>query len=152
MIFKKLFSHLANSKTIKKKIKKTKPMKMKNMLRITKAVSDANRVRILMALAHQEQLCACHICDLLQISAPSVSRHMNILETAGLVTARKDSRWVYYRLTDETGESEIHPLVHWLGDVLCNDSAIIEDRTALEHTAACGDRNSCKNNKKTTNK
>lgn len=119
-------------------------MKMKKMLRLTKAVSDGNRLRILMALDYQKELCACHIAELLRVSAPTVSRHMNILETAGLVTARKDSRWVYYRLADEIPEHGNPPLMKWLSGALSFDPGILEDRATLAAISPCGgDQNNC---------
>lgn len=114
-------------------------MELKKTLRITKAVSDGNRLRVLMALAHQKELCACHISELLRVSPPTVSRHMNILETAGLVTARKDSRWVHYRLSDETREPAMRPLIKWLGEALKAAPAIVQDRTTLGGIAPCSD-------------
>jgi len=123
-------------------------MKMKKTLLITKAVSDGNRVRALMALTHQKELCACHIIELLSISAPTVSRHMGILQTAGLVTARKDSRWVYYRLADETREPAMLPLINWLANALATDPVILQDRITLDHIAACEVEKTCKHYKK----
>lgn len=119
-------------------------MTIKKMLRLTKAVSDGNRVRILMALIHQKELCACHISDLLGVSAPTVSRHMNILEIAGLVTARKDSRWVYYRIAEGTSESEMRSLVQWLGDALADDPKIAEDRATLVALSPCDGGQNCR--------
>jgi ArsR family transcriptional regulator len=110
---------------------------MKKTLLLTKAVSDGNRVRVLMALTHHNELCACHIAELLRISAPTVSRHMGLLLTAGLVSARKDSRWVYYRLADEAGDPDMRPLVRWLAESLAADPDISRDRLFLEHIAVC---------------
>lgn len=121
---------------------------MKKTILITKAVSDGNRVRVLMALMHQKELCACHIIELLRISAPTVSRHMGLLQTAGLVTSRKDSRWVYYRLADETREPAMLPLINWLADSLATDPVILQDRIALEHIADCDtEQKNCKHYK-----
>ena len=110
-------------------------------LKTTKAISDGNRVRVLMALRHQKELCACHIAEMLGISAPTVSRHMGLLQTAGLVTFRKDSRWVYYRLTDATQEPEMRPLIEWLTNVLAEDPSIIQDRIFLENVTSCEEKN-----------
>ncbi len=117
-------------------------------LLITKAVSDGNRVRVLMALMHQKELCACHIAEMLKISAPTVSRHMGLLQIAGLVTTRKASRWVHYRLADETREPAMLPLINWLADSLATDPTILQDRIALEHIADCDtEQKNCKHYK-----
>lgn len=119
-------------------------MNMKKILRLTKAVSDGNRVRILMALAYQEELCACHISELLQVSAPTVSRHMGILEAAGLVTARKDSRWVYYRIAKESRDAEFSALMDWLVESLRGDVQILADRAALAAFPPCDGGTNCR--------
>ncbi len=64
---------------------------------ITKALSDPNRVRVLMAL-RQGELCACQITELFGRSASTMSKHLSILNQAGLVRSRKEGRWIYYRL------------------------------------------------------
>ena len=115
---------------------------MIKVLMITKAVSDGNRVRVLMALRHQKELCACHIAEMLGISPPTVSRHMGILQTAGLVISRKDSRWVYYRLTDATQKPKMQPLIEWLTHAVAEDPAIIQDRIFLENITPCEEKNS----------
>ena len=66
---------------------------------ITKALSDPNRVRILLALKHGE-LCVCQITELFGFAPSTVSRHLSILHHAHLILSRKSERWVYYRLDD----------------------------------------------------
>lgn len=73
---------------------------MKEFLAITKALSDENRVRAVMALEGGE-LCVCQIIELLGLAPSTVSKHMAILHQAGLVETRKDGRWIYYRLPEE---------------------------------------------------
>ena len=69
---------------------------------VLKAAGEPSRLRILKVLEEGE-LCACHLVDLLGFAQPTVSRHLSILRTAGLVTERKDGRWTYYRLPKGTG-------------------------------------------------
>ena len=64
---------------------------------ITKALSDENRVRTLLALGGRE-LCVCQIVELLGLAPSTVSKHMSILANARLVESRQDGRWRYYRL------------------------------------------------------
>ena len=70
---------------------------MREVLNITKALSDENRVRILMSLRAGE-LCVCQIIEMLGLAPSTVSKHLSILHQAGLVESRKDGRWIYYRL------------------------------------------------------
>jgi ArsR family transcriptional regulator len=92
---------------------------MKPFLRVMKALSDPSRVKI-MKLLQRRQLCVCELTAGLGLAQPTVSKHLKILEEAGLVTSTKEGLWVNYRLAD--GESSpyaaalIGNLRHWLND------------------------------------
>ena len=70
------------------------------MARMFKAMSDENRLTIL-ALLHSGERCACRLQEALEISQPTLSHHMRILQDAGLIDARKDGKWIYYSLSEE---------------------------------------------------
>ncbi len=75
-------------------------MKTKSINRVDlmfRAFSDRTRLRILHMLRGGE-LCVCHIVDVLGVPQPKVSRHLAYLRKAGLVLARKEGHWSYYRL------------------------------------------------------
>lgn len=65
--------------------------------RIFRAFSDPTRLRILSLLLRGE-LCVCEIVDTLDILQPAASRHLAYLRKAGLVEARREGLWMYYRL------------------------------------------------------
>lgn len=92
---------------------------MKDFIRVMKALSEPNRVRILKIL-QGGPLCVCEIRTALGISQPTVSSHLKVLEEAGLVTYRKEGLWVHYRLTDGRrspyAASLLGHLRHWLDD------------------------------------
>lgn len=64
--------------------------------RIGRGIADIGRLRILAALRGRE-LCVCHLVDLLGLDASTVSRHVKLLRDAGLVTVRRDGRWLHCR-------------------------------------------------------
>jgi ArsR family transcriptional regulator, arsenate/arsenite/antimonite-responsive transcriptional repressor len=70
------------------------------LTRLFRALGDETRVRIVALLSHGE-LCVCHLLTALEISQPNVSRHLGILRMAGVVDARRDGTWVYYRLVEQ---------------------------------------------------
>jgi ArsR family transcriptional regulator len=70
-----------------------------NFMNITRALSDENRVRILMALRGRE-FCVCQITAFLDLSPSTTSKHLSVLKQARLIEAKKDGKWVYYRLAD----------------------------------------------------
>ena len=73
---------------------------MKDFIRIMKALSDPNRVKVLKMLGKKE-LCVCEITAILGLAQPTVSKHLRVLEEAGLVESRKDGPWVNYRLVQK---------------------------------------------------
>jgi ArsR family transcriptional regulator len=77
--------------------RETRRSVVRQLLALTKALADSNRLRILLALRDGE-LCVCQLQDLLGLAPSSTSRHLSILDRAGLVRARRDGRWAYYRL------------------------------------------------------
>ncbi|MBN1577026.1 MAG: winged helix-turn-helix transcriptional regulator [Chitinispirillaceae bacterium] len=104
---------------------------MDNFLAITKALSDANRVRALMALRGGE-LCVCQIIELLGLAPSTVSKHMAVLKQAGLVKCRKEERWMYYRLPESSEQPAlIRSAIDWTISLLGNDTAIIKDARSL---------------------
>lgn len=68
--------------------------------RLFKALADENRLHILVLLQGGER-CACVLLENLHLSQPTLSHHMKILCDAGLVTGRKEGKWVYYTLNRE---------------------------------------------------
>jgi ArsR family transcriptional regulator len=70
-----------------------------NFMNITRALSDENRVRILMALRRHE-FCVCQITAFLDLSPSTTSKHLSVLKQARLIEAKKEGKWVYYRLPD----------------------------------------------------
>jgi ArsR family transcriptional regulator len=72
---------------------------MQEILSIFKALSDETRLRILKLLEHGE-LCVCDIFSALNMVQPKVSFHLSVLKEAGLITDRKEGRWVHYRIDD----------------------------------------------------
>ena len=69
-------------------------------VRVFKALSDANRIRILELLCESEE-CACVLLDDLQISQATLSHHMKILTDSKIVSARKEGKWTYYSISKE---------------------------------------------------
>lgn len=103
---------------------------MENTLDILKALSDKNRSRVVAALGRYDELCACQITELLQVSGATASRHMGILQKAGLANSRKDGRWVYYFLTKPAGSE---PLFQWLDNSMMDTAQVQTDLQALEN-------------------
>jgi ArsR family transcriptional regulator len=66
--------------------------------RVFKAFCDENRLAVLEMLQSGEK-CACVLLEELNITQPTLSHHMKILVDSGIVTARKEGRWMYYSIS-----------------------------------------------------
>ncbi len=66
---------------------------------IFKAFCDENRIRILQILKSGEK-CACRLLEALNITQPTLSHHMKILQESGVVNGRKEGKWMYYSISD----------------------------------------------------
>jgi DNA-binding transcriptional ArsR family regulator len=97
---------------------------------VNRALSDPNRLRALLALRRGE-LCVCQIVELLELAASTVSRHLSVLERAGLVERRKEGRWVYYRRPVPTGTGLEGEVLRWADETLARDPAIRADAARL---------------------
>jgi ArsR family transcriptional regulator len=92
---------------------------MKEFIKVMKALSDPNRVKLVKILQHKV-MCVCEIREALGVAQPTVSKHLKVLENAGLVGYKKDGLWVNYHLTDGASSpyaaSLLGNLKHWLED------------------------------------
>lgn len=106
---------------------------MQSQLEQLKALSDRNRLRVIAALLHREELCACHISEMLGVSAATASRHMEILIRSKLVESRKDGRWVHYKLSPNFPRQ----IREWLKIPLSEDSNIKQDVESVNKITGC---------------
>jgi ArsR family transcriptional regulator len=92
---------------------------MKDFLKVMKALSDPNRVKLLKMLQHKS-MCVCEMRAALKVGQPSVSKHLKLLQDAGLVAFEKDGLWVNYYVTDGSSSpyaaTVLGNLRHWLQD------------------------------------
>jgi ArsR family transcriptional regulator len=63
------------------------------------ALADRTRRRLLNLMREQE-ICVCFFTEVLEVSQPKISRHLAYLRNAGLVSARRDGKWMYYRIVE----------------------------------------------------
>ena len=71
---------------------------MKAFIKVMKALSDPNRVKMVKML-QIKPLCVCEITEALKIAQSTASKHLKILEEAQLVDSYKDGLWVNYSLS-----------------------------------------------------
>ena len=90
---------------------------------LCKALGDPNRLKIIKLLTDGEQ-CACKLLEACQITQPTLSHHMKVLEDNGLVIVDKKANWHYYSLNRAAVDFLISNLTEALSvtkDCICND-------------------------------
>lgn len=112
-----------------------------------KALSDRNRLRIAAALSRTDTLCACEITELLNVTGATASRHLSILQNAGLISSCKEGRWIHYHLTPE---EDTRPLFQWLEQTAFKTEEILNDFQTLETIQTMGRETLCKNQRSET--
>jgi ArsR family transcriptional regulator len=73
-------------------------MKSFDMERFFLALGDRTRLRLLNLMGDRE-ICVCYFVQILDQSQPKISRHLAYLRKAGMVTARREGKWMHYRIT-----------------------------------------------------
>jgi DNA-binding transcriptional ArsR family regulator len=95
-----------------------------------KALADESRLRVVLALRRRE-LCLCQVVELLGLASSTVSRHMSILHHARIVESRKDGRWTYFRLADESESPQAAAAAALITQSLVRDDKIRRDEKRL---------------------
>ncbi len=116
---------------------------MDDFIAVVKSLSDAHRIRSLLALEGKE-LCACQIIELLNLAPSTVSKHMSILKQAGLVKSRKVGRWIYYCQASDHVSTGAKEAMKWVDSALKNDKTIKKDRILLKNIIKKHPRELCK--------
>ncbi len=92
---------------------------MKEFTKVMKALSDRSRVKIIKMLQHKT-MCVCEMRAALELAQPTVSKHLRLLEEAGLVSSQKDGQWVNYYLTDGASSPYVAAILgnlrHWMDE------------------------------------
>lgn len=105
---------------------------MRDFIKVMKSLSDPTRVKML-KLLEKKMLCVCELQTALGIAQSTTSKHLKLLEDAGLVTSKKDGLWVNYTISDGQQSPYAAALLgnlrHWL-----NDEADILDLVAGIHS------------------
>lgn len=73
---------------------RSRPLSIEHLFR---ALADRTRLRLLSLMSRRE-ICVCYFVEVLKMHQPKISRHLAYLRRAGLVTARREGKWMHYRL------------------------------------------------------
>src|SRR5258705_4287620 len=100
-----------------------------------KALADRTRLRVI-HLIGDDEVCVCFFVEVLKTNQPKISRHLAYLRRAGLVSARRDGKWMHYRLVKPP---DIHAakIFREVRESLANSSEMQRDKERLEKIC-CG--------------
>lgn len=99
------------------------------------ALADPTRLRLLNLMAGNE-VCVCHFVEILGQSQPKISRHLAYLRRTGLVAARREGKWMHYRIC-ASGDAEATSILAAVLAALGRDQQMRADRAKLD--PACCD-------------
>jgi ArsR family transcriptional regulator, arsenate/arsenite/antimonite-responsive transcriptional repressor len=68
-----------------------------DLVRLFAALADPTRLRLLNLMAGRE-VCVCYFVEILKQGQPKISRHLAYLRNAGIVTARREGKWMHYSI------------------------------------------------------
>ncbi|HLM57323.1 MAG TPA: metalloregulator ArsR/SmtB family transcription factor [Pyrinomonadaceae bacterium] len=96
-----------------------------------KALADRTRLRLLNLMAGAGEVCVCFFVEVLGTNQPKISRHLAYLRRAGVVAARREGKWMHYRLS-EPGDAHaarvFAEVMRWLSE----DGEMQKDRSRLQ--------------------
>jgi ArsR family transcriptional regulator len=100
-----------------------------DMERFFQALGDRTRLRLLNLMGDQE-ICVCYFVEILDQPQPKISRHLAYLRRAGIVAARRDGKWMHYRIVmppNAGAAGVLQEILTWFR----NDRAMQADRGRL---------------------
>lgn len=95
-----------------------------------KALADRTRLRLI-NLIGEDEVCVCFFVEVLKLNQPKISRHLAYLRRAGVVSARRDGKWIHYRIV-EPPDLHAANIFREVRAGLANDAGMKSDRARLE--------------------
>ena len=103
---------------------------MKHLAQTLKALSDPVRLRIILLLQAEGELCVCDLIAVLKLPQSTVSRHLAYLKRSCWVDARREGLWMHYKLSDDSCEI-CKETLRTLKQHACTLPEAVSDRAAL---------------------
>ena len=100
------------------------------MVKLFAALADRTRLRLL-NLMNDGEVCVCYFVEVLQTNQPNISRHLAYLKSAGIVEARRDGKWMHYRISEPADRAAAR-IFREVRNWLLEDKEMQRDRTRLQ--------------------
>lgn len=98
------------------------------------ALADRTRLRLL-NLIGDDEICVCFFPEVIGTNQPKISRHLAYLKRAGLVSARRDGKWMHYQITEPNNKRAVEVFSKIRG-MLKEDKEMQADRKKLLNVCA----------------
>jgi ArsR family transcriptional regulator len=105
-----------------------------DLARLFAALADPTRLRLL-NLMNGREVCVCYFVEILHQPQPKISRHLAYLRNAGIAAARREGKWMHYRI-QQPANPQAAAILGAALQALCNDRAMQEDLKRLDR-ACC---------------
>jgi ArsR family transcriptional regulator, arsenate/arsenite/antimonite-responsive transcriptional repressor len=103
--------------------------------KLFRALGDPTRLRLLNLMAGQE-ICVCYFTEVIGAPQPKISRHLAYLRRAGIVAARREGKWMHYRLASPASP-QTSAILKTVLDALKQDKRLQRDFQRLNRSC-CG--------------
>ena len=100
-----------------------------NMESLFAALADRTRLRLL-NLMRNDEICVCYFVEILRTNQPKISRHLAYLRRAGVVSARREGKWMHYRIVEPSDPHAARVMKELMG-WLARDREMQRDRERL---------------------
>lgn len=98
-----------------------------------RALADPTRLRLLLLLATEGELCVCELTHALAEFQPKISRHLGALREIGMVLDRREGQWIHYRLNPKL-PAWVHEVLNTTARANANYEPYVRDRKRLKGT------------------
>jgi ArsR family transcriptional regulator len=112
----------------------TQPPRTYDLALLFAALADRTRLRLL-NLMNGKEVCVCYFVEILGQSQPKISRHLAYLRRAGVVAARREGKWMHYRIVAPSNPSAAKILRETL--VVLSDEKAMQADLARFSNACC---------------
>jgi ArsR family transcriptional regulator len=106
--------------------KNPKSLTLEKLFRV---LADRTRLRLL-NLVNGQEICVCYLVEVLKTSQPKISRHLAYLRNSGIVAARREGRWMHYRIVLPS-DSAAARILEEVQRRLAEDGAMQQERARL---------------------
>lgn len=104
-----------------------------NIETLFKALADRTRLRVIHLIGNDE-VCVCSFVEVLKSNQPKISRHLAYLRRAGVVAARREGKWMHYRLV-EPPDPQAAKVLREVRELLAQNPEMQRDKSRLERIA-----------------